>query len=64
MLETFTCVQSSSGVIKLTRYEIKFIFDHDFILLAIMIAKIIRGINQNTAFDCGKRAKLQRPILR
>ena len=51
-------------MIKLTRYERKFIFDHDVILLAMMIVKIIRAMNQNSAFDGGKRAKLQRPILK
>ena len=64
MLETFSCVLSTSDVIKLTRYEKKFIFDHNVILLAMMIVKIIRAVNQNSAFDGGKRAKLQRPILK
>ena len=63
-LETFSCVLSTSDVIKLTRYERKFIFDHDVILLAMMIVKMIRAMNQNSAFDGGKRAKLQRPILK
>ena len=64
MLETFSCVLSSSDVIKTTRYERKFILDQNVILLAVMIVKIIRAMNQNSAFDGGKRAKLQIPILK
>ena len=64
MLETFSCVLSTSDVIKITRYERKFILDHNVLLLAMMIVKIIRAMNQNSAFDGGKRAKLQRPILK
>ena len=63
-MKTFSCVLSTSDVVKLTRFEIKFIFDHDVILIAIMIVKMIRAMNQNSAFDGGKRAKLQRPILK
>ena len=51
-------------MIKIIRYGKKFIFDHDVILIAIMIVKMIRAMNQNSAFDGGKRAKLQRPILK
>ena len=64
MLETFSSVQSFSEVIKLTKYEGKFILDHNFTLLAMMIVKMISAINQKSAFDGGKRAKLQRPILK
>ena len=48
---------------KIARYERKFISDH-VILLAMKIIKIIRAMNRNSAFDGGKRAKLQRPILK
>ena len=51
-------------VIKMTKYERKFILDHNVILLAMKIIKIIRATNPNSAFDVGKRAKLQRPILK
>ena len=64
MLETFSCVLSTSNVMKITGYERKFILDHDFILLAMMIVKIVRPMNQNSAFDGEKRATLQRLILK
>ena len=64
MLVTFSCVLSTSDVIKITRYERKFILDQNAILLAVMIVKIIRVMNQNSAFNDGKRAKLQRTILK
>ena len=64
MLETFSCVPSTSDVIKITRYERKFILDHNVTLPTMMIVKMIRAINQNSAFDGGKREKLQRPILK
>ena len=64
MIEPFSCVLSTSNVIKITRYERKFILDHNVILLAMMIVKIVRPMNQNSAFDGEKRAKLQRLILK
>ena len=64
MLETFSCVLSTSNVMKITRYERKFILDHNFILLAMMIVKIVRAMNQDPAFDGEKSAKLQRLILK
>ena len=51
-------------MIKITRYERKFILDHNIVLLANIIVKIIRAMNQNSAFDGGKRAKLQGQILK
>ena len=64
MLETFLCVLSASDVIKIPSYERKFILDHNVLLLAMMTVKIIRAMNQNSAFDGGKGAKFQRPMLK
>ena len=61
MLKNFACVLTSN-MIKTTRNARKFIVDYNLIFLAMMIVKIIRAMNQNSAFDGGKRVKLQRPI--